>query len=188
MRRVGWRLVWLAAALLAATVALNLWGRARVGQARRALARDGRPLQVAQIVPPALPEAENGAPLLLAAASLLAAESVGANALTAELGRWSGKDSSAALPAGAWAARREVFQRPSLACVWPLVCAAAQRRGCRFERVWNQGPALLLPEVGPLRALSRYLAAKALAEAHSGEPEQAWETARIGRASCRERV
>ncbi len=57
---------------------------------------------------------------------------------------------------------------------------AVERPFCRFDRQWELGPKLMLPEYASMREIARLLAARAFLESDSGNVQAAFRTISIG--------
>lgn len=141
-----------------------------------ALEKDGRPMRAGQIIPPLIPDSDNGALLYQSAVSLLKKEQVGSSNLFTRL-----NDLSASFlkePLGA--PEREELDRllasPAVAESIRLVTEGTGRPGCRYPLDYTQGANMLLPHLSELRALSRILCVQARMQAAAGQASNAWET------------
>ncbi len=150
-------------------------GKRALRRAYADLKADGRPITLEEIIPPAIPEPENAAPLYKAAILLLRAEPSGEGNLFKELTSLA----AGILKDGADAEGEELFralcQRSEVQEALKLVEKGSHKRGCRHDLDYSKGAELLLPHVGEYRNLSRILCARARIRAADGEVQGAWQ-------------
>jgi hypothetical protein len=184
-RRIGRALGWIALALVVVYVVALLASGLSLSRAQAALRAAGRPMDPAAIVPPPVPDVENGALLYNAAIQILKATpwqpdpTQPAKPLievaSAEAGRSARKVQSAA--AAFWEAR---FRDPAVDMAIALVEQGNARPACRFDVEANTGRATVpLDDIGQL-GLGWILAGKALVEAREGKTQEAWQTVLTG--------
>ncbi len=176
--------------LLAPAIAWTIWNARAGAELRRALAAveaKGAPMTVGQFRPPAVPEADNAAPLLNRAFLRMAGGRTEFQPLDEpfeDLSKvW--KDATnlfellrtdAALAADV----KAKLAAPPVAEVLGLLREAAARPACNFDLKYEQGAALLLPHVSPSRNAVRLLCLKAWAEARDGDIPGALKDLRSG--------
>ena len=186
------RLIILGAVMFVLIAGLGIWigkmfGRvqqyapvaARLPAELAAARSEGLPLTPADLRRPyRVPPSENAAPLYRRIDSILKAlpktESAEDGAVN--------KLARSARPAEKALARRIVQRRSK---VLALVDQAAARTHCDFEREFDKGPDLMLPEYASMRQAARLLAGRALLRAEDGDLEGAFQSiatgAKIGR-------
>jgi hypothetical protein len=146
-------------------------------RAYAALARDGRPMRTADIIPPEVPDAENAALLYESAALLLQATPAPQKEnLRGYLADLSARYTGSAPDPNVRARLQELFQQPTVAQALSIVTEATRRPVCRFDYDYEAGPFLKMPDLGLTRDLARVLAARACLQAETGEPNAAWDT------------
>lgn len=176
--------------LLAPAIAWTIWNARAGAELRRALAAleaKGAPMTVTQFRPPAVPEADNAAPLLNRAFLQMAGGRTEFQPLDDPFEAlsevWKGSTNlfeqlltDAALAADV----KAKLAAPPVAEVLGLLREAAARPGCNFALKYEQGAALLLPHVSPTRNAVRLLCLNAWAEARDGDLPAAMMDLRAG--------
>ena len=156
-------------------VLLGLAGRS-LHRTYQALEADGRPMRLAEIVPPAIPDADNAALIYQAVVLLLRAEPAGEKDLFTQLSDLAAKVLDDPSDAEATAAFRELFRTEIAVAAMEMVERGTLKSGCRHELDYSQGAAMLLPHLAHLRGLSRILCATARMQAAEGDHAGAWRT------------
>jgi len=171
-------------------------GAAKLRRAYAALEKDGRPMRVADILPPEVPDTENGALLYESAALLLKAEPARQSldnppgesvkeAIDQErnkdlLGRLASLSAELAEGKITPQKRQELEQlmgRRAVDYALFSIETGAQRPACRQHRDYDAGINLLLPGLSDVRSLARIVGAKARLEAEAGAMDRAWDLA-----------
>jgi hypothetical protein len=169
---------------------------AKLRRAYAALQKDGRPMRAADILPPEVPDIENGALFYESAALLLKAEPVGhslesrpgesvAEAIYREkckglLGYLAGRSSIFAYGKLTPEKRQELeelMSRKEVDCALFSIEKGTQRPSCRQHRDYDAGMNLLLPGLTDARSLADIVGAKARLEAEAGAMDRAWHLA-----------
>jgi len=176
--------------LLAPGIAWTIWNVRAGAELRRALSAleaKGAPMTVGQFRPPALPEAENAAPLLNRAFLRMAGGRTDLQPLDEPFEALSKvwKDTTrlfdqlrtdAALAADV----KAKLAAPPVAEVLGLLREAAARPGCNFELKYEQGAALLLPHMMRSSNAVRLLCLVAWVKARDGDLPAALKDLRAG--------
>jgi hypothetical protein len=163
----------------AVVVALSLQERKSVTGYKSQLLARGEKLSVAELRPPPVPEASNGAAALLALtnqlnqavlASFLATNPPPAMHLVAPgkaMTGWKRAEIRSGAATNSWEELQGLLEQsgPALAQLQTLVGNPT----LRFEIDYEQGPALILPHLVPLKEASELLSAAALANLHRGD-------------------
>ena len=169
---------------------------AKLRRAYAALEKDGRPMRTADILPPEVPDIENGALLYESAALLLKAEPVGHSlesrpgesvpeAIEREknkdlLGYLAGRSSIFAYGKLTPEKRQELeelMSRKEVDCALSSIENGTQRPSCRQHRDYDAGMNLLSPGLTDARSLADIVGAKARLEAEAGAMDRAWHLA-----------
>lgn len=169
---------------LAALVMNVIFGR-ELRQTMAQLKAEGRALTVAELLPAPVPEDQNAAPLLKQAAELMG-YGLGTNpppkaiAANKELSCLI-ESNSAALDISAWtAAQREalprLMQSPETIRLFAVLHEASQKPGYNNNLKYEDGPGMILPNLGAVRQAARFLCIKAELAAQNGNTEEAWAT------------
>lgn len=184
MKRISVRLFQTLAVLVLAVAAvsavLEIVGSVQLRREYDALQSAGRPLRSDQIIPPPIAEADNGAALVMAAHSLLAAAHIGTNQASDVLKTVPERIRNGELDGVTEKQVADFLESPALLRIRGLLQEGVDRKACRFASDWTQGPQVLLPQLSAVRSLSRVLAAEALVEARQGRQEDAWRTLQLG--------
>jgi len=147
---------------------------AKVRRAYAALEKAGRPMHVEDVVPPAVPDTENAALLYESAALLLRSQPAGEKNLLGRLSltqRARAESEDAIDPAET----RRLLGLEVVDQALAMVKQGTSRAGCRFDRDYEAGSEMLMPNLLDIKALSRILRDKALLAAEAGDSEQAWD-------------
>lgn len=163
LKRAAWGLVVLAILAVLAWTTVNVVGAARVSSSLEALHEAGFATSAAQLAPPPLPADRNAAPFYSAAFALVS-EPEGAllEAYEEILEKGAG-----AVPAEGRKAVRDWLDAHADALL--LLERARTRPGCRFQRNYADGYAMVLPELGPAMRLGAQLQVRAALQAESGD-------------------
>jgi len=148
---------------------------AKLRRAYADLEKAGRPMKSADIIPPAVPDAENAALLYESAILLLKAQPVAEENLLEYLGGLSGTFLTESLDADK---RAELEQRLEQDVVRQALSAIEQgthRPSCRFDYDYKAGFNMLMPHLSGMKNFMRILGAKACLEAQAGRSEAAWD-------------
>ena len=138
------------------------------------LKNDNRPMRPADVIPPEIPDSENAALLYESAALLLKAQPAPEGNLLEYLGGLSDKFIKKSLESDKLAELQRLIDQDVVNQALSIVEQASHRRSCRFDRDYNDGIDILLPNLPNLRELSRILSAKACIEARAGNLDNAW--------------
>ncbi|MDY0356900.1 MAG: hypothetical protein RBR19_13550 [Sedimentisphaerales bacterium] len=152
---------------------------AKLRRAYAALEKAGRPTQVAQVIPPNVPDANNAALLYQSAALLLKAQPAPEKDLLAYLGNLVGRSSDKPLDPEEQAELESLLRQDVIAQALSMLTQGTQRPSCRFDNDYSAGISMPLSHLAEQRALARILGAKALLHAKDGQAEEAWDTALI---------
>jgi hypothetical protein len=158
---------------------------AKLRRAYTALEKAGRPMNAGNIIPRALPDAENAGLLYESAILLLKAQPASGEAnlpaaqnnLLGYLGDLSGKFITESLDADKRAELEQLLAQDVVSDALSIIEQGAQRRSCRFEHDYTAGINMLMPHLSGLRDIIRILGAKACLEAQAGRPDAAWNLA-----------
>ncbi|MDZ7615658.1 MAG: hypothetical protein U1E05_01560 [Patescibacteria group bacterium] len=166
-----------------AVVSLGLLYAVLLGLASRSLHRayqaleaDGRPMRLAEIVPPAIPDADNAALVYQAVVLLLRSEPAGEKDLFTQLDDFAAKMLDDPSDAEAAASFRKLSRNEVAMAVRETIERGTLKPGCRYELDYSQGAGMLLPHLAHLRSLSRILCATARVQAADGDHTGAWRT------------
>lgn len=176
--------------LLVPAIAWTIWNARAGAELRRALGvieAKGWPTTIGQFRPPAVPDAENAAPLLNRAFLQMAGGRTEFQPLDEpfeELSKvWKGSTNlfaqlhtDAALAADV----KAKLAAPPVAEVLGLLREASARPGCNFDLKYEQGAALLLPHMAPSRNAVRMLCLGAWVKARDGDLPAAMKDLRAG--------
>ena len=143
------------------------------------LEKDGRPMKQADVIPPEVPDTENAALLYDSAALLLKAQPAPEGNLLVYLGGLSDKFIKESLDPDKLAELQRLIEQDVVTQALSVVEQASHRRSCRFDHDYNAGINILLTNLSHLRRLTFILSAKARIEARAGNPDNAWNMARI---------
>jgi hypothetical protein len=172
--------------------ALDFAGRRALKRERDALRADGRPMELREIVPPAIPDADNAALVYNAAVQMLKAEPPAkldgyappSGRVIGNLLEQLGDVASEALRSPTNTVAAEHFARfidhPRVVEFLAAIERGSARPGYRQELDYSQGAKLSLSHLNENRNMSRTLSVLALRQAVTGETEAAWHTALLG--------
>ena len=169
------------ALVLVVYAGLTVWSFVALRRAYTALARDGRPMRAAEVIPLPAPAADNAAPLYEEAVRLLNAERIGDRTLLQEL-------TDAARAANATNATpsdvtrfRELVTRPEAQHALELVVRAGERKACRFDLDYAAGPGgIAVSNLSETLTLSKVVRGEVSRLADVGESTNAWRLAIAG--------
>jgi len=134
------------AAVAAVYVFLTVWSMIALHNAYAALKRDGRPMTLAEVVPPPVPDAENAAPLYEEAIRVLSTAKEGDETLLKSLSFAVIETANSFAKPAEVAHLNSLLARPETQEALNLVLKANERKGCRFEL--NYGAQNLIEIVG----------------------------------------
>jgi len=143
------------------------------------LKNDNRPMKKADVIPPEVPDTENAALLYESAALLLKAQPAPEGNLLVYLGGLSDKFIKKTIEPDKLVELKQLIEQDVVTQALSIVEQGIQRRSCRFDHDYNAGINTLLPNLPLLRRLTFILSAKARIEARAGNPDNAWNMARI---------
>jgi len=146
---------------------------AKLRRAYAALEEAGRPMRNEDVIPPAVPETENAALLYESAYLLLKAQPFGEGNLLGRLGNWKKSKRDTPDP-NEPAETRRLLGLDVVEQAVSMVKQGTLRPACRFDREYEAGLEMLMPNLLDLKGLSRILRDKALLEAEIGNMGEAW--------------
>jgi hypothetical protein len=146
----------------------------KLHQAYGALQKDGRPMRIAQIVLPKVPDSENAALLYESGALLLKAQPSPENDLLQYLGDLSSKCMRGWADSNETAELERRLRTDAISLALEIVEQGADRPSCRFDLDFEAGNAMRVPEVSYVRNLVYILGAKANLDAKAGHADNAW--------------
>jgi hypothetical protein len=146
-------------------------------QAYAALAKDGRPMNAADFVPPQIPDEQNGAPLYEKAASLLKAQQMGRKTMLEYMADRSSRFVAGSLDAEDLAEFRQLMAQQAVSSALDLVEQGTHRPRCQPKRDYKSDPLKDPAVLVDMWHLGRILAARAHAEMQANEADKAWSTA-----------
>ncbi|MCK4400987.1 hypothetical protein KAW08_01630 [bacterium] len=172
------------------TVLNIVWGRELRAKLAELKAK-GEPITIAEIRPAPVPDNENAAVLYNKVFMLMTSGEGGKPYIPNEdkgkinrmicaiedvksfsdISKWTEKQ------------RREISKlvnSSDMQYIYALLEQASKRPECNFNLKYENGASVLLPHLSRIRTLARLLCAKALIEAHSGNPDKASETILVG--------
>jgi len=172
---------------------------AKVRQAYAALEKDARPMHIADVIPPQVPELDNAALLYQSAAMLLKAmpapkrkmadsatmsvqESIKREKLQDILGYLSDLSKrfvKESLDADERRELEQLFDQEVVTMALWAVEEGTRRPGCRFDRDYEAGMGMQMLNLLDSKNLCRILGAKACVEAEAGRSDEAWRLPRI---------
>jgi hypothetical protein len=139
------------------------------------LKKAGRPIRAADVIPKAVPDAENAALLYESAILLLKAQPAEQENLLKHMGGLSGTLLKESLDAGKRAELEQLLEQDVVHSALSIIEQGTHRRSCRFDHDYTAGINMLLPNLSELRDLSCILGSKAYVEAAAGRPDAAWD-------------
>lgn len=122
-------------AFAAIYISLTAWSIVALRGAYAALERDGRPMKLADIMPPPIAETDNAAPLYEAALKILKTERIGDQTLMERLLAESEWLRTTNLTATAFTGFRAVIQTPAAVEALALIVQGGERKDCQFASV-----------------------------------------------------
>ena len=160
---------------------IDIIGAIALSNARSELEKAGRPMSSSQIIPPAVSDLENAAPLYETAMKILEATplkegssekiSEAFSKLDFEKLKTDGKKTDEL---------RTLLKTDALKDVVALVEKGNAREKCRYNLQYQNGPATLLPHLSFYRQIGNILRAKAIIDSIDGKSQEAWSTAIAG--------
>ncbi len=149
---------------------------AKLRRAYAALEKAGRPTQIAQVIPPDVPDPENAALLYESAVLLLKAQPAPEKDLLEYLGKLAGTSSEKPFDPNEQAELESLLRQDVIDQALSIVEQGTQRPSCRFQNDYTAGISMSLDHLAKQRALARILGAKALLQAKDGQAGEAWDT------------
>jgi hypothetical protein len=150
----------------------------RLRRAYAALEKDGRPMRVADIIPPEVPDTENAALLYESAALLLRATPAPEKGnLRGYLADLSEKYVDRPHDPNTRAQLQQLFQQKTVSQALSIIAEATRRPACRSKYDYDTAPSIMMPDLAGARETVRILRAKACLEVEAGESNAAWDTA-----------
>jgi hypothetical protein len=169
---IGWLVI---VGLLAYGVALlGSWLVLR--RAYSELARAGRPMKLEKIVPPEVPDRDNGALLYEIAALKLRSEAAGRSNLYEQVQSQSVHLLVGSQTAAAETGMRELLTNAVVVDVLDLIEQATRKPACRFDVDYTLGPAVPQTHTMPVATLSQLAASRAIVQAGDGDAPAAWQS------------
>lgn len=148
----------------------------RLHRAYSALERDNRPMKAEDVIPAALPAAENAALLYESAWLRLKAESAGDTDLLSHMASLAEEFNQGDPNTATREAMERLLQLDVVKNALQSVELGTQRPACRFDASYKGGINMLLPHLRPMRNLARILGAKAHIQMEKGDAQEAWQT------------
>ena len=152
---------------------------AKLRRAYADLKNDNRPMRQAEVIPPEVPDSENAALLYESAALLLKAQPAPEGSLLVYLGGLSDKFIKETIDPDKLAELQQLIEQDVVTQALSIVEQGTQRRSYRFDHDYNAGINISRLNLSHLRRLTFILSAKARIEAQAGNPDNAWNMARI---------
>jgi hypothetical protein len=149
----------------------------KLRRAYAALQRDGRPITLAQVVPPELPDRENAVLLYQSAALLLRAQPAPEKDLLEYLDNLTKAARKDPLDPNRQAELDTLLGQDVVDQALSIVEQGTQRPACRVDSDYTEGLALSLSHLPQMRSLTWIAGAKALLQAREGRIDDAWHTA-----------
>jgi hypothetical protein len=182
-----WKILAIVVAVIAALyIGLTVWSFVALHRAYAALARDGRPMTAAEVIPPPVPAAENAAPLYEEAIQLLKAEKIGDSTLMEKLSlAVHNVMATNATPADV-TLFRELVTRPAVQHALALVVQADERKTCCFDlnyknvRGYENVRESFRTNLFEITTLSKVVRGEVNRLADTGEYSNAWRMAIAG--------
>jgi hypothetical protein len=160
----------------AVTLALSL---SRLRQAYATLAKDGRPMNAADLIPPEVPDEQNAAVLYEKAASLFKSQPTERKKNQLEyLGDLSSRYVGDSIKPEDLPEFRQLMGQEVVTSALAIAEQGTLHPACRLKRDYQSDPLSEMPIIGDMRNLVRILGARACLEAQANEPNKAWETVR----------
>jgi hypothetical protein len=191
LRWVGICLGALVVALFALYIVLDIKFGIELRHVIRDLKAQGKPMTIAEIIPPPVPDNENAAGLLNKAFVLMTTgeggepyipnRSLGKVSKTVDSIREPKSYSDISLWTDEQRARiPETINSPEMQQIFAVLEEASRRPKCNFDLEYEKGPMMLLPHLAMMRNTARMLSVKACLEAQSGDYEKAFRTVLVG--------
>jgi hypothetical protein len=139
------------------------------------LQKDGRPMMLGDIIPPQVPDEENGALLYESAALLLKAQPAPDGNLLVYLAGLSDKFLEESIEPDKLAELKQLIGQDSVTQALSLVEQGTRRKSCRFDHDYNAGFNMLLPHLAGMRNIIFIIGARACLQAEAGRSDTAWE-------------
>jgi len=146
---------------------------AKLRRAYAALEEAGRPMRTEDVIPSAVPDTQNAALLYESAYLLLKAQPYGEGNLLGRLGNWKKSRRDAPDP-NEPAETRRLLELDVVEQAMSMVKQGSLRPARRFDREYEAGLEMVMPDLLDLKGLFRILQDKAIFEAESGNTEEAW--------------
>ena len=146
---------------------------AKLRRAYAALEEAGRPMRTEEVIPPAVPDTQNAALLYESAYLLLKAQPFGEGNLLGRLGNWKKSKRDTPDP-NEPAETRRLLGLDVVEQAVSMVEQGSLRPACRFDREYEAGLEMVMPDLLDLKGLFRILRDKALLAAETGNKEEAW--------------
>jgi hypothetical protein len=169
--------------------AMDFASRRAIKREYDALRAEGRPMELREIVPPAIPDADNAALVYNAAILMLKAEppfkpegyAPPSDRVIKNLFEQLNVVASEAIkhPTNTVTAEHmaRLLDHPRVAEFLAAIERGSARPGYRHEIDYSQGAGILMPDIGENRSLSKILSVLARQQAASGKADAAWNTA-----------
>jgi hypothetical protein len=148
----------------------------RLHNAYAALQKERRPMKIADIAPPQVPDSENAA-LLYQSAGLLLRAQIAEGHERRHLHDLAVNYVNGATDANQAAELEQLLQSDTVARVIAMVEQGTERSACRFDCDYEAGPAVRMPPLDDMRNFACLLGAKACLESKVGRSDDAWQTA-----------
>jgi len=165
--------------LLSLTYAIAVsYSSAKLSQAYRDLEKDGRPVELTEVIPPEVSDSQNAALLYESAALFLKAQPAPNGNLLMYLGAHSDKFIKETLDSDKLTEFEQLMAQEKVLQALSMVEQGTQRDSCRYDLNYDDGLGIRLPHLHGLRNLIFIGCAKAQIEAKTGNPDTAWEMVR----------
>jgi hypothetical protein len=139
------------------------------------LQKDGRPMMLGDIIPPKVPDEENGALLYESASLLLKAQPAPDGNLLVYLAGLSDKFLKESIEPDKLAELKQLIGQDPVTQALSLVEQGTRRKSCRFDHDYNAGFNMLLPHLAGMRNIIFIIGAKACLQAEAGRSDAAWD-------------
>ena len=166
--------------LVALSLIYAIWVGISAAKLRRvyaALEKDGRPMQIAEVIPHEVPETENAALLYESAILLLKAQPAPEKNLLEYLGNLSVKFAKDSLETDQLTELQSLLQQDVVTQALSVVQLGVERPTCRFDVDYSANVNIVLSHLTGFRDLMRIQGAKARFEAEAGRLDNAWDLA-----------
>lgn len=141
------------------------------------LEKDGRPMQMEDVIPPQIPDSENAALLYQSAILLLKAQPAERDDVLNDLGGLCDSFLKGTIEPNELARLEESIRRDVVTQALSIAQQGTNRPACRFDRQYSAGIQMDLP-MSDIRQMARILCTKARFESQAGRPAEAWELLR----------